>query len=113
MTPVALIGAIGLIHEASPVVMTVENRSPTPLELTVGLSRQKPLWTGRLMSGASARGAGKARGDDHFVVRCRPPGGPERVKEFGYVTHGFDQRATFVIRSCDDIGYDQVDLMLP
>jgi hypothetical protein len=113
MSPVALFGAAGLLYTASPVVMVVQNRSPEPLTLSASLWKEKPLWQGTLAPGRAGHGAGKIRSDTHILVRCRSGGGPDLVHEFGYLTHGYDERVTITVKACDDIRYDQQDLMLP
>lgn len=111
MTPVALFGSMGVQYTASPIVMTVENRSPTPLTLSIGLSRGPLLWQGLLKPGGKARGAGKITGDDHTTILCRPPKGPPTFAGYGYVTNGDDTRVTIVVRSCADIDFEESDLI--
>lgn len=111
MTPVALFGSMGVQYTASPIVMTVENRSPTPLTLSIGLSRGPSLWQGLLKPGATARGAGKIRSDDHTTVLCRAPDGDQTSAGYGYVTNGDDTRVTIVIHSCRDIDFEESDLI--
>lgn len=104
---------IGVQLAANPVVVVVKNHSPVPLTLSVRMTRGRPLWEGKLQPAATARGAMRIPGDSEILVHCQPPSGVARDHRYGYFTSGQDTRVTVAILSCDDIAFDQQELMLP